>query len=274
MTEYGNKKNLFTPQRLVILILLVHLVLGLLYSVAVPIWEAHDEWGHYAFVRYLATERAFPPPGTKLVERYDESIQPPLYYILGALATFWINTDDGLNPTMNPYATTGDGTGGVNFAVHRPEVEAFPYKDTVLAIHVTRLVSVLLSTVTVWTTYLIGRSLFPKREELALGAMAINAFWPQFLFIGSVVNNDIMVTVFSCLVLLFLIRLAVHGTGFRDWLALGLCLAGAFASKRNALALFPLTFLCLMVPASRWFREKSASLRWAVVASPGFSFGT
>jgi 4-amino-4-deoxy-L-arabinose transferase-like glycosyltransferase len=68
--------------------------------------------------------------------------------------------------------------------------------------------------VTVWTTYLIGRSLFPKREELALGAMAINAFWPQFLFIGSVVNKDITVTVFSCLVLLFLIRLAVHGTGF------------------------------------------------------------
>jgi hypothetical protein len=96
MTEYGNKKNLFTPQRLVILILLVPLVLGVLYSVAVPIWEAHDEWGHYAFARYLATERAFPPPGTKLVERYDESIQPPLYYILGTLATFWINTDDGL----------------------------------------------------------------------------------------------------------------------------------------------------------------------------------
>jgi hypothetical protein len=53
---------------------------------------------------------------------------------------------------MNPYATTGDGTGGVNFAVHRPEAEAFPHKGTVLAIHVTRLVSVLLSTVTVRTT--------------------------------------------------------------------------------------------------------------------------
>jgi 4-amino-4-deoxy-L-arabinose transferase-like glycosyltransferase len=267
MVEHTRRKSFFTPQRLAILILLVHLVLGVLYSVAVPIWEAHDEWGHYAFVRYLATERALPPPGTKLVERYDESVQPPLYYVLSALTTFWINTDDELELTANPYATTGDGTGGVNFAVHRWEAEAFPYKGTVLAIHVTRLVSVLLSTLVVWTTYLIGRSLLPEREEIALGAMAINAFWPQFLFIGSVVNNDIMVTVFSCLVLLFLIRIAVHGTGFRDWLALGLCLAGAFASKRNALALFPLAFLCLMVPASRWLREKSASLRWAIVAS-------
>ncbi|MEE9491485.1 MAG: hypothetical protein V3V80_04195, partial [Dehalococcoidia bacterium] len=194
MVEYIRWKGFFTPQRLAILILVVHLALGVLYSVAVPIWEAHDEWGHYAFVRYLATERAFPPPGTKLVERYDESVQPPLYYILGALATFWINTDDGLELTTNPYATTGDGTGGVNFAVHRWGAESFPYRGTVLGIHVTRLVSVLLSTLVVWSTYLIGRSLFPAREELALGAMAINAFWPQFLFIGSVVNNDIMVT--------------------------------------------------------------------------------
>jgi 4-amino-4-deoxy-L-arabinose transferase-like glycosyltransferase len=262
----GSVKSLFTPRRLAILLLVAHLALGLLYSVVIPIWEAHDEWGHYAFVRYLATERAFPPPGTKLVERYDESVQPPLYYILGALATFWINTDDGLEPIINPYATTGDGTGGVNFAIHRWEAETFPYRGTVLGIHVTRLVSVLLSTLVVWTTYLIGRSLLPEREEIALGAMAISAFWPQFLFMGSVVNNDIMVTVFSCLVLLFLIRIAVHGAGFKHWLALGLCLAGAFASKRNALSLFPLVLVGLSIPAIRELKKISASLRWVIVA--------
>jgi len=269
MVKYTSWKGFFTPQRLAILILVAHLALGVLYSIAIPIWEAHDEWGHYAFVRYLATERAFPPPGIKLVERYDESAQPPLYYILGALATFWINTDDGLEPTINPYATTGDGTGGVNFAVHRWETESFPYRGTVLAIHVTRLVSVLLSTLVVWTTYLIGRSLFPAREELALGAMATNAFWPQFLFIGSVVNNDIMVTAFASLVLFFILRIVIHKTGFRDWLALGFCLAGAFASKGNALALFPLTLLGLTVPAIRWIKRRSASVRWGTVALSG-----
>jgi len=265
MTEYG-RRSPFIPQRLAILILVTHLALGVLYSVIIPIWEAHDEWGHYAFVRYLATERAFPPPAVKLVERYDESVQPPLYYILGALATFWINTDDGLELTMNPYVTTGDGVGGVNFAIHRWEAESFPYKGPVLAIHVTRLVSVLLSTLVVWTTYLIGRSLLPEREEIALGAMAINAFWPQFLFMGSVVNNDIMVTVFSCLVLLFLIRIAVHGAGFKHWLALGLCLAGAFASKRNALSLFPLVLVGLSIPAIRELKKVPTPLRWVIVA--------
>ena len=266
MVKYTRWKGFFTPQRLALLILVAHLALGVLYSVAVPIWEAHDEWGHYSFVRYLATERAFPPPGTKLVERYDESVQPPLYYILGALATFWINTDNGLELTTNPYATTGDGTGGVNFAIHRWEAESFPYRGAALGIHMTRLASVLLSTLVVWTTYLIGRSLFPAREEIALGAMAINAFWPQFLFIGSVVNNDIMVTAFSCLVLLFLIRIVIHETGFGNWLALGLCLAGAVASKRNALALFPLVLVGLSIPAVRGLKKVSASLRWIIVA--------
>jgi len=266
MVKYTRWKGFFTLQRLAILILVAHLALGVLYSVIIPIWEAHDEWGHYSFVRYLATERAFPPPGAKLVERYDESAQPPLYYILGALATFWINTDDGLDLATNPYATTGDGTGGVNFAIHRWERESFPYRGTVLGIHVTRLVSVLLSTLVVWITYLIGRSLFPAREELALGAMAINAFWPQFLFMGSVVNNDIMVTAFACLVLLFLIRIVIHKAGFGDWLALGLCLAGAVASKRNALALVPLVLIGLSIPAIRGLRKVSASLRWIIVA--------
>jgi 4-amino-4-deoxy-L-arabinose transferase-like glycosyltransferase len=265
MTEY-DRKSLFTSQRLAILILVVHLILGVLYSVAVPIWEAHDEWGHYAFVRYLATERAFPPPGAKLVERYDESIQPPLYYLLGALATFWVNTDDGLEPIINPYATTGDGTGGVNFTVHRWEAESFPYRGTVLGIHVTRLVSVLLSTLVVWTTYLIGRYVVPTRKELALGAMAINAFWPQFLFIGSVVNNDIMVTAFASLVFFFLVRIVVYGAGFKDWLALGFCLAGAFASKRNGLSLFPLALAGLSIPAIRKLEKISAPLRWVIVA--------
>jgi 4-amino-4-deoxy-L-arabinose transferase-like glycosyltransferase len=265
MVKYTRWKGFFSPQRLAILVLIAHLALGVLYSVAVPIWEAHDEWGHYAFVRYLATERTFPPPGTKLVERYDESVQPPLYYILGALATFWINTDDGLEPIINPYATTGDGTGGINFTVHRWERESFPYRGTALAIHVTRLVSVLLSTLVAWTTYLIGRSLFPAREEIALGAMAINAFWPQFLFMGSVVSNDIMVTASASLVLFFMLRIVIYETGVRDWLALGFCLAGAVASKGNALALFPLVLLGLTVPTIRWVKRKSAPMRWSIV---------
>jgi hypothetical protein len=42
---------------------------------------------------------------------------------------------------------------------------------------------------------------------------------------------------------------------------------GAFVSKRNALAIFPLTFLSLMVPVIRWIKKKSALQRWAIITS-------
>ena len=43
---------------------------------------------------------------------------------------------------------------------------------------------------TVIVTFLLARELFPTRPEVALGAAALNAFLPMFLFISGSVNND------------------------------------------------------------------------------------
>ncbi len=248
-------------------ILAIHLALGVLYSVTVPIWEVYDEWAHYLFIRYIATEWTLSPPQEKLPARLDETHQPPLYHAIGALATFWIDTSDDLKPVSNPYWTPRDGQGGVNVAVHSEE-EAFPYRGTVLAIHVARLVSVLIGTVTVWVTYLIGRTVFPRRKELAWGAMAINAFWPQFLFTGSVITNDIMVSMFSSLTLLFLIAIVNHGFQLKRGLGLGLSLIGGFLSKNTALALLPLVLLGAIIGAGKAVRRRgnpARYLRWLPV---------
>ena len=241
---------------LVVCILVMHFVLGAVYSVVTPIWEGPDELGHYHHVRFLVKNLSLPGP-EDTSSPLDQLTHPPLYYMITAILTSWVDTGDGLVPVENPFAPTGITEGGANRFLHS-DAETFPYRGTTLAVHAARLVSVVLGTLVVLVTCRIGRLLFPKQPEIALGAMAINAFWPQFLFIGSVVNNDTMVTTFACLALLFLIRIVVHGAGFKDWLALGLCLAGAFASKRNALALFPLTFLGLMIAAIRCTRAANA----------------
>lgn len=246
--------------QLAILILIAHFILGVLYSVIVPIWEAYDELGHYAYVRYVATKHALPPPGERLIQLpFDERYQPPLYYLLGGLATFWVHTGEELELTLNPY--TQSGQGGVNFFVHSDE-EAFPYRGTVLAVHVTRLVSVSISTVVVVITYLIGRSIFPDRREIAIGAMAFNAFWPQFLFGGSVVTNDILVVLFSSLVVLFLVRILKQGGGLYDFLGLGLSLGAGLITKRNALAFLPLVILGLVIAAMGARRPWRSSRFW------------
>jgi len=245
-------------QPLAVAILVAHLVLGILYSVAVPMWEASDETGHFAFVKYLASERRFPPPVQDVTQWFDESHQPPLYYILAALTTSWIDTGDGLEPEVNPHAFTGKGMGGVNVAVHSDR-EAFPYRGTALAMHVARLVSVLISTAVVAVTYLIGRLLCPHDEAVALGAMALNAFWPQFLFLGSVVTNDILVVLVSSLVIFFLLRIAYGGRGIVDFLALGFSLLAAMGTKMSAWVLVPFALGVLILMG---IRRAPTRARW------------
>ncbi|MGD1996653.1 MAG: DUF2142 domain-containing protein [Anaerolineae bacterium] len=255
-------------------ILIAHLVLGVLYSVATPIWESYDEWGHYPYVRYVATEHEL--PRRELVEENDETHQPPLYYVLGALATFWMDVDDELEPIENQYSVHRGGNGGVNFFLHLEE-ERFPYSGAALAFHITRLVSVLLSTVVVGATYLIGRTLFPTQKTIALGAMAVNAFWPQFLFLGSVVSNDIMITACASLVLLFLVRFVMHSPQALDLFGLGICLGGALISKRNGLALVPLVAIGLVIAVVRWLRMRNVSvalLGWGLLLLTGVALAS
>lgn len=255
-------------RRLLIAILAAHFVLGMLYSVVVPMWEASDETGHFAFVKYLASERHFPPPGQEITKWYDESHQPPLYYLLTAFAISWIDTNDGLEPEINPHAFTGRGMGGVNIAVHSDR-EAFPYRGTALAMHVARLVSVLISTAVVGVTYLIGRFLFPEDDAIAFGAMGINAFWPQFLFLGSVVTNDVLVPLVSSLVVLFLLRIAYRPARPTDFVGLGLCLLAGVATKMSAWVLVPFALVVLIAIG---VRRVSPRARWWVLPVMWFCF--
>ncbi|MBC8449585.1 MAG: hypothetical protein H8D78_17785 [Chloroflexi bacterium] len=241
---------------LAIVILLAHLALSVLYSVVVPLWEAHDEWAHYKFVEYVARRRALPPPDQRLTEeyQYDEATQPPLYYLLAALPLLAVDTSDNLVPVVNPYATRGTGEGGVNFAVHDLQVERFPWRGTVLAVHLARIMSALMGTLGCLATYLLARFLWPNRPVLALAATALHAFAPQFLFINSVVTNDVLVSVLGGWALYFAARVALEPP--RGWTLLGLALSTALAvlTKLTALALAPLAAVALVVGLWRAWR--------------------
>ncbi len=259
MRRFGKWRAANGAWRWVILILVAHFALAVLYSVMIPIWEGQDEWSHYRYIQHLIVERTLPRPGQQLVtERgmVDESYQPPLYYVLGALATSWIDTSDGVSPVVNPYAFTGTGEGGVNVAVHDPAVEGFPYRGTMLAVHVARLVSVLLSTAAVWATYLTGRLIFPQRPEIALGAMAVNAFAPQFLFISSIVSNDVLAAAVSAYVLLLTVRVMVKGPRLVELSLLALGLGLGIVSKYTTLALVPVAGVGVAIAIARELRAK------------------
>lgn len=85
-------------------IVIAYLVLGTLYAVFTPAWQAPDEPAHYNFVRYVAQNAALPelvagcydeaylnrlktgkfPPELSIEPVCYEHYQPPLYYLLAA----------------------------------------------------------------------------------------------------------------------------------------------------------------------------------------------
>jgi 4-amino-4-deoxy-L-arabinose transferase-like glycosyltransferase len=239
---------------LAVSILAVHFALSAIYSVATPIWEGPDEFGHYRHVRFLVSNLSLPGPEDS-ISALDELTHPPLYYIVTAMLTSWVDTSDNLKPVENPFAPTGTMEGGANRFIHS-NIEAFPYHGTVLAVHMARLVSIVMGTLSAFITYKLGRLLFPDRHDIALGATAINAFSPGFLFMSAIINNDIMITLFTALTLWFTVRVILCDTELRDLLALGICTGLALLSKYNALALVPLAIISVGVAVAKRVRRR------------------
>lgn len=245
-------------------VVVAHASLSLLYSVATPIWEGPDELGHYRHVRFVARNLSLPTPEDSTTA-LDQLTHPPMYYVFTGLLTAWVDTSDNLKPVENPFAATGTMEGGANQFVHS-DAESFPYRGTVLAVHLARAVSVLLGSLVVLITYHLGRSIFPSRYDVAFGAMVINAFAPSFLFMSSVINNDIMVTLFCSLGLLFSVRVLRGGPRLKDLLALGASTGLAILSKYNAVALIPVVAICVALAVIEVVRRRQ-SLRLPLVGA-------
>lgn len=266
-----------SEKRFLTLIIALYMVLGAAYALITPAFEASDELWHYPMVRHLANGNPLP------VQVFDpaqagpwkqEASQPPLYYYVGAALTFWIDTSDmehvrWLNPHVDNGVITEDGN--VNLVVHDPA--ASPWRGTLLAVRIIRLASVLMGAVTVYLTYRIAREVAPERPQIALGAAAINAFTPMFLFISGAVNNDNLAIPLASLALLLMIR---HVQGSRTtilrwreevgrWGLLGVVIGLAVLTKEGALGLLPLAWGTAFV--SVWQQVQVAPRLTSLVAS-------
>jgi len=258
-----------------VIILALYLALGVVYGAVNPLFESPDELMHYPYVKQLADGGGLPVQGQDSEALWEqEGSQPPLYYALSAALTFWIDTDDLTEVRqLNPHAKVGIplAPDNKNVLIHTAR-EAFPWQGSVLAVHLVRLFSLLLGAGTVLCTYLLARQIVPDRPEIALAAMAVNAFIPQFLFISSSVNNDNLITLLASVTVLLLARLSLSpwergttaGRGVRatlpakQLLLLGAVIGLACLSKLSGLALVPLAGLALALRRVRLAQRATA----------------
>jgi 4-amino-4-deoxy-L-arabinose transferase-like glycosyltransferase len=253
-------------------VVIAYVLTGFYYTLNLPLYEASDELWHYPTVQYLANNGlALPPqdPDNPGPWRQQGS-QPPLYYMVGAVLTAGIDTNDmdevrRLNPHSDIGVVRPDGN--ANMMVHNWEREQFPWSGAVLATYVVRIFSILLGAGTVVVTFFTARRIFPESWTLAYVAAIVNAFLPMFVFIASSVNNDNLSNLLgNLLVLVLLWVLGQERINWRHYALIGIITGAGILSKLNIGFLIPIVALVLLLAS---WREK----RWQPLIVGGFISG-
>lgn len=224
-------------------VVILFIVLGAYYSVANPLYEAPDENMHTDYVFHLVTDRRLP---VQEVGRLAGAHHPPLYYLLAALPTSLLNLSDTTGRwTGNPYFMRAPGTSANQINALHSADELFPWRGYSLAVHVMRLMSVLLGAITIFLTMQIGRELMPDKPSVALMAGLLTALNPQFLFISAAVNNDNLLVCAMTAAWWQLVRILKSPLASRYGWYLGCFLSVAALSKVNGIAFLFITVFLL-----------------------------
>jgi hypothetical protein len=252
-------------RKAIIFLLIAFVVLAVAYSVTNPLHEATDELRHYRFVRTISTTGKLPVQGQELCR--SQSHHPPLYYAIGALATFWIDTGRDLcyTPPENPfwaYRYWEVGRDNKNQFLHGQD-ETFPWSGEALAVYMMRGINIILGAGVVWLTWASSRVIWPRRQEIALGAAALVAFNPMFLYMSGSINNDV-IAAFSGSAILFACLYLLHdpdGLSVRWGLILGALYGLSLLSKANLAVTIILIELAISWVAWRKWQGR----RWVIV---------
>ncbi len=246
------------------------------YSLVSPIFEVSDEFLHYPVVEHIATTGQLPVQDPDIRTMWDqEGSQPPLYYLLGAGLTFWIDTSD-LEAVrwLNPHAKLGIplDPDNKNIIIHTA-AERFPWRGTVLAVHLIRFLSVIMGAVSVALAYAIAYEAWPGSRWLPPLAAALVAFNPMFLFISGSVNNDNLMVLLGTWTLLLLVRVLRDGLSTQRSITLAVVVALGSLTKISGLTFAPVVGLALAVHGwrTRRWREAVAAgglilIAWATLA--------
>ena len=240
-------------QALLVAILALHILLGLGFGLNTPLFESPDEPGHYLFVRYLQAYGRLPVQTADFMSARGH--HPPLYYLLAAALTGWVSvpgSPDVIHLPVNPHFgfRAGDpGNDNKAFYIQNDPDERFPFQGQALVAHLTRLISLLFSTLAVLATYAAARALRPKDDVFALFATGLIAFNPMVLFMSGLVNNDTSALAAGATVIGLLTYYLRRGFTPSRWALVGVVWAVGLLLKASALVLTAPLGLVLLIDA-------------------------
>lgn len=237
---------------------------GLTYLYVTPHFETPDSITHVAMIRWVAENGGNLPVQSKDHGQLygQQASQPPLYYFLMMPVWSAFDTsdfDDFLY--FNDLAISGNPTrlGNRNLVFyeqpHPPDLTG-----TSLAIYTIRLLTLMMSTITVYAVYQSARVIQPDKVGFAILATALVAFNPQFLFISTSVSNDNMVTMLATLITWQMLVMLRDGFDNRRSVLLALLIALATLAKLNGLVM-----VLTVALAGVWVAWRDRNLRGLIV---------
>lgn len=256
-------------RRWLLVIVTLHVALGAVYAAATPIFETPDEGHHVGFIEWLRRGNGLPvqdPVRDRVTPTLyaQEGSQPPLFYVLAALATAAMPTDDfEIAHAENPLSRIGQPATTHNVNSYRPQTVP---GDTWRLVMTLRAALVLMGGVTVWLVgYLAER--VSGRWAVGLLAASVAAFNPMLVFINASVSNDNLVIVLNTAALTLGAYVALSGRSARkrDLIGLGLLLGAAALTKLSGLVVWPIAAAMLAVPV--WSASAEARGLWRTQAS-------
>ena len=231
------------------IVLIGYVCLTLAYSVVNPLFESPDEFNHYDFVRYLIDRHELP---VQTLGKQTEYFEPPLYYAISSLVIGAVPVE-AYTPQVNPffgYEAYRLGVDNKALYIHSAQ-EAFPYHGTALAAHLLRGFSILLGVLSLTIAFLALGEVF-TRPALALGAVALIAFNPQFVLVSSSISNDNLIILLSMLMIWLAIRIAQSGMTTRRTLIMAALAAAAVLTKLSAALLILVLLAALLIARTSW----------------------
>lgn len=91
------------------------------HAVRLPVWEGFDEPAHTSYIWYVANYGRLPGAGKRLVNvGYEETHQPPVYYLVMAGLVGWAYPATWWSPAPNPFLWAAQDGGTKNYAAHHP----------------------------------------------------------------------------------------------------------------------------------------------------------
>jgi 4-amino-4-deoxy-L-arabinose transferase-like glycosyltransferase len=253
-----------------VLLLLLTLLNGLLWSAATPLWQGPDEDGHFSAMQFIAEHLRL--PGHEDGFRADEMVlaadladtgklhnHPELRQAFG----------DGENgpheaelSALDPATRTSYTIGAPGKLNHTPPLYymlgAAVYRlaygaDLLERVFAVRFFSVALTALMVLVSYFLAVEVLSDQHDAALTVAALVSFQPMLSFVGSVVNNDILLNLTTTAAIWALVRMWRHGvTGWRA-IALGTALGLGMLTKPLIASLaLPVAW----VFAREWWRRR------------------